>query len=63
MTRKQVETSLQRGMPFGDAGWVKRMAKRLGVESTLRARGRPRKPLEMLSPRQRRRREQEQQRS
>lgn len=33
--------SAQRGRPFGSDRWVSRMAKRLGLESTLRARGRP----------------------
>jgi len=33
--------SVQRGRPFGDPRWQKRMAKRLGLESTLRPRGRP----------------------
>ena len=32
-----------RGRPFGQAGWVKRTAARLGLASTLRPRGRPRK--------------------
>jgi len=32
---------VQRGRPFGDEGWVRRMAKRFGMESTLRPRGRP----------------------
>jgi putative transposase len=32
----------QRGAPFGEAGWQKRMAARLGLESSLRPRGRPR---------------------
>jgi putative transposase len=31
----------QRGRPFGDEGWVRGMAKRFGMESTLRPRGRP----------------------
>jgi putative transposase len=35
--------SVQRGRPFGGETWVHRMAKRLGLESTLRPRGRPRK--------------------
>ena len=35
--------SVQRGRPFGGETWVARMAKRLGLESTLRPRGRPRK--------------------
>jgi putative transposase len=33
--------SVQRGQPFGSEVWAKRTAKRLGLESTLRARGRP----------------------
>lgn len=44
---KAEEDSLQRaiarGMPFGSERWVDRVAKRLGLESTLRPRGRPRK--------------------
>ncbi len=35
--------SVQRGRPYGNGGWQKRIAKRLGLESTFRARGRPRK--------------------
>ena len=34
--------SLLRGAPFGDATWRERTAERLGLESTLRPRGRPR---------------------
>jgi len=33
----------QRGKPFGSETWVVRMAKRLGLESTLRPRGRPKR--------------------
>lgn len=36
-----VRQSVQRGRPFGSETWVRRMAKRLGLESTLRSRGRP----------------------
>lgn len=36
-----LRTSVQRGRPFGDESWVRRMAKRFGLESTLRPRGRP----------------------
>ncbi len=32
-----------RGQPYGSKPWVERAAKKLGLESTLRARGRPRK--------------------
>ena len=35
--------SVQRGRPFGGAAWEKQAATRLGLESTLRSRGRPRK--------------------
>ena len=34
---------VQRGMPFGSDRWVKRSAARLGLQFTLRPRGRPRK--------------------
>ncbi len=36
-----LRVSVQRGRPFGDDRWVKRMATRFGMESTLRPRGRP----------------------
>jgi putative transposase len=39
----ELRQSAQRGKPFGSEIWIKRMAKRLGLESTLRPRGRPRK--------------------
>lgn len=35
--------SLQRGRPFGSEKWMLTVAKRLGLESTLRPRGRPKK--------------------
>ena len=35
--------SVTRGAPFGDTAWQERTAKRLGLESTLRPRGRPSK--------------------
>ncbi|GKS63024.1 transposase [Nitrospira sp.] len=38
---KTLRLSVQRGRPFGDDAWVKRMVKRFGMESTLRPRGRP----------------------
>lgn len=41
---EDVETlrkSVNRGRPFGTDAWVARIAKRLGLESTLRSRGRP----------------------
>jgi len=34
---------IARGRPFGTASWVTRTADRLGLQSTLRPRGRPRK--------------------
>jgi putative transposase len=34
---------VQRGTPLGDEQWTKRSARRLGLDSTLRPRGRPRK--------------------
>jgi putative transposase len=38
-----IRHSIQRGTPFGSESWTKRAARRLGLESTLRPRGRPRK--------------------
>ncbi len=35
--------SVKRGCPFGEESWSKRMVGQLGLESTLRPRGRPRK--------------------
>lgn len=46
MTAKELVTlrhSVHRGTPFGSQTWVARVARRLGLESTLRPRGRPRK--------------------
>jgi REP-associated tyrosine transposase len=37
-----LRVSVRRGRPFGEDGWVQRMAKRFGMEATLRPRGRPR---------------------
>jgi putative transposase len=54
---KRVRQSIDRDRPLGSPAWVTRMAGKLGLEQTLRERGRPRKPLEKLSKRQRRRRE------
>src|SRR5262249_9506962 len=34
---------VQRGQPYGSAAWVKQTAAQLGLESTLRPRGRPKK--------------------
>jgi putative transposase len=40
---KALRQSVQRNQPFGSAHWTQRTAKRLGLEHTLRSRGRPRK--------------------
>ncbi|MBM4091361.1 MAG: hypothetical protein FJ276_18345 [Planctomycetes bacterium] len=37
-----VRQSVQRGRPLGDAGWVASVVRRLGLESTMRPRGRQR---------------------
>lgn len=39
--QRAIEGSISRGAPFGDEDWAKKTAGRLGLESTLRARGRP----------------------
>jgi putative transposase len=39
----QLRVSVNRGRPYGADAWVQRMAKRLGLISTLRDAGRPRK--------------------
>lgn len=41
---ENLRCSVQRGRPLGTETWVVRMAKRLDLESTLRPRGRPRRP-------------------
>ena len=48
--------SVSRGRPFGSDAWTAATAARLQLGGTLAPRGRPRKPLKDLSPRQRRRR-------
>jgi putative transposase len=40
---ESLRTSVQRGCPFGGESWSASAARRLGLESTLRPRGRPRK--------------------
>ena len=40
---KALHESINRGRPFGSDSWQRRTAKRLELESSLRARGRPRK--------------------
>ena len=41
---KAIRHCIARGQPFGDDGWVRVTADRLGLQSTLRPRGRPSKP-------------------
>ena len=36
--------SVARGSPYGRAGWVEAVVERLGLQSTIRPRGRPQKP-------------------
>ncbi len=38
-----VRDCMQRGRPYGDERWTEKMVKQLGLESTIRPRGRPRK--------------------
>ena len=40
---KALRDCIQRGLPFGDARWIKSSTVRLSLESTIRPRGRPRK--------------------
>lgn len=40
-----IRRSLHRGSPFGDTAWTEKMAGELGLESTLRPRGRPKKDI------------------
>ena len=40
---KAVRRSIQRGNPFGDPSWSERTVRRLGLESTVRPHGRPKK--------------------
>ena len=41
--RKAMERCIARGQPYGEEKWQKQIAKKLGIESTLRPRGRPKK--------------------
>jgi putative transposase len=36
-----IRRSVRRGQPYGQKDWVKKIAQQLGLESTLRSRGRP----------------------
>lgn len=40
---KEIRESVNRGRPYGRESWIEKMAKTLGLKSTLRQRGRPRK--------------------
>ncbi len=40
-----IRRSVRRGQPYGGEAWITRTAHKLGLESTLRARGRPRKEI------------------
>jgi len=42
-TLERVNHCIQRSCPYGSADWVQKTAVRLGIESTIRPRGRPRK--------------------
>jgi putative transposase len=41
--RELIETCIKRSRPMGENDWTKRMAAKLGLQSTLKPRGRPRK--------------------
>ncbi len=41
---ESLRRSVQRGQPFGSVQWIEETARQLNLESTLRPRGRPRKP-------------------
>lgn len=41
--RKAMEVCISRGQPFGEDDWKSKTAKKLGIESSIRPRGRPRK--------------------
>ncbi len=40
---EKIRHALKRGSPFGESEWVNSITERLGLESTLRKRGRPKK--------------------
>jgi putative transposase len=44
---EKVRQSVNRGTPYGSAGWVSRMAAQLDLSASLRSRGRPRKEIEI----------------
>jgi putative transposase len=41
MELRRLRMSVERGQPYGEEGWVKRTAKELGLEHTIRPEGRP----------------------
>lgn len=41
---ERLQASIDRGRPFGDNRWVDRTVEKMGLESTVNSRGRPRKP-------------------
>ena len=43
---QQIRRSVSRGAPYGEAAWAEQTAHRLGLQATLRPRGRPRKETE-----------------
>jgi putative transposase len=43
---EKLRRSAQRGCPYGDDAWVANVAEQLGLQTTLRPRGRPKKPEE-----------------
>ncbi len=53
---KRLREHVVRDRPLGTDSWMRKMAARQHLEQTLRPRGRPPRPVESLSPRQRRRR-------
>jgi putative transposase len=53
----QIREHVIRDRPLGTPDWIKKMAARLDLKQTLHPRGRPPRPIDSLSPRQRRRRE------
>jgi putative transposase len=40
---EKIRNSIQRGRPFGIDTWIKELSKKLGLESTIKPRGRPKK--------------------
>ena len=48
---KRLKESIERGRPFGADEWVRRMAKELKLEHTVRREGRPAKPKNELRAR------------